>query len=124
MYKINKIINYARDFIPETFYGKTYDYFSFDVYNDIPISLELGVDTDDGLVITRINEIWIKRARKGFVSFLQSIKIDNSYPTHPLSMDLKVARDVYGVDMKVGRWKRDIDKERGLWRDGTEKIAD
>ena len=103
MNTINKLINIVTDAIPVEYFGKTYSYFSFEVFNDEPIHLFLVLPKEDGteekIVITGLNETPVPY--NDFIALLKSITIDNSNPRHPLSMDLKMAREKFKVDIKV-----------------------
>lgn len=105
MNTIKQIIRADREYIPSELFNKTYDYFSFDVLSDsTPVQLVLG-DFSDGKINTMIITGLEKRPLKDnhLTSFLESIKIDNSYPVHPLSLDLRFARERYGVNIPVVR---------------------
>ena len=103
MNTIDMMIDIISEEIPEKYYGKTYHYFSFEVYSNEPVHLFLITANDDGtdekIVITGLSEMCAPYA--DFVEFLKSITIDNSNPRHPLSFDLKMAREKYKVDIPV-----------------------
>lgn len=108
MNTVDTIINICTDYIPEKYYGKTYEYFSFEVFDGAPIHLFLICSKDDGrqekIIITGLTETAM--SYRDFVEFLKSITIDNSNPYHPVSFDLKIARERFNVDIPVTSEKK------------------
>ena len=105
---VGKIINPNEEVIPAEYHNQTYQYFSFDVYNDKPILLVMAMNLETPDVIIRDLDKLTDEGLQRVTDFIKSIKIDDSAKQFHVSLDIKMAKDIYGIDMQEGAMNESI----------------
>jgi hypothetical protein len=100
---VGKIINPNEEVIPVEHHDKTYQYFSFDVYNDKPIFLVMATNLETPDVIIRDLDRLTDEGLQRVTDFLKTIKIDDSAKQFHVNLDVVMAKETFGVDIPIGK---------------------